>query len=410
MNLKKLLLALSCLAVLPVYPQATLTMDDFSIMPGESRQVTIDMTNTVPIRAFQVQVVFPEGVTMASRPTVVADRQGSYEDEFGETVQCTKTLGYNKWEDGSYMITVNADDAIPFSGTEGPVITFKVKAADDAPLGESVITLQDMELVFENGYDYVRPASSICRVTVYHTHIPGDDGVCTLCGEPLELVIDDSGETCADFVPEYTTYAKAAYKREFDTGYTYSMVLLPFAPDAGSLNNFRFYSMSSVSDNAVTFVEEPFPAANTPYLCCLREDATVTDAITGGVTTVSTEPVTVSCGTWQFVGSFVNGEIDCTQDATTCNYVFNPVQNTLHRVTRTLTLCPYSAYIRNVLASPSAVSNLRVYISHPTGIKEISKDEVTPFVTGMYDLQGRPVSKPIEGQIYIRNGVKEIKK
>ena len=71
------------MGIMKTNAQATLRINDFAIEPGESKTISIDMENSVPIRAFQVQVVFPQGVSMGSRPTVVADRQGSYEDEFG---------------------------------------------------------------------------------------------------------------------------------------------------------------------------------------------------------------------------------------------------------------------------------------------------------------------------------------
>lgn len=399
------MLLLFAAGILQSHAQATLTISDFEIMPGESKTVTIDMTNSVPIRAFQVQVVFPTGVSMASRPTVVADRQGSYEDEFGELVDCIKTLGYNKLEDGSYMITVNADDAIPFSGTEGAVISFKVKAAADAPLGMASITLQDMELVYEDGVTYVRPESTVCQVKVYHIHTPGDDGVCTACGEALHLIINDNELECPDFEAEYETYAAVTYNRELKD-YSYGFITLPFVPDEASRNNFKFYSLSSVSDDVVTFQETDILRANTPYLYSLREGATVTNSITGGLTVISTEAETVAVGTWEFVGALKNGSVDCTSDAND-NYVFNPLQQTLHRVTKSLTVYPYTAYIRNVAATaPVSNARMRVFIDSPQGIKEISRDDIQGLPQGLFDLQGRTVSNPVKGKIYIKNGKK----
>ena len=95
------------------------------------------------------------------------ERQGNYVDEFGETIDAIKTLNYNKWDDNSYMITVNADDGIPFSGNEGAVVTLKVKAEETAELGLSTIPLQNMELVYANGINYSRPMNTVCMVTIY---------------------------------------------------------------------------------------------------------------------------------------------------------------------------------------------------------------------------------------------------
>ncbi len=153
--------------MLNVHAQATLSMDNFKIRPGEEKEIALKMTNTVPIRALQVQVALPECLTLAARPAIVTDRQGSYIDDFGEMVSAVKTLNYNKLDDGGYMITVNADDGVPFSGNEGAIITMKVKANEEADLKESTITLQNIELVYEDGETYIRPFQSACIVTVY---------------------------------------------------------------------------------------------------------------------------------------------------------------------------------------------------------------------------------------------------
>lgn len=71
-------------------------------------------------------------------------------------------------------------------------------------------------------------------------------------------------------------------------------------------------------------------------------------------------------------------------------------------------VCPFSAYHKNILATPNAYATMRVYISRPSGIEEISKEAIQGFDTGMYDLQGRALSRPMKGQIYIENGKKKV--
>ncbi|MBQ8360486.1 MAG: Ig-like domain-containing protein [Bacteroidaceae bacterium] len=226
------------------------------------------------------------------------------------------------------------------------------------------------------------------------------------------LVIDDKETECADFNPASESYDRVVYNRELNTGYTYGLICLPFAPDAESLTNFQFYALSSASGDAITFEEVDAPEAGRPYLYSIKEGATRTSTITGGATTFDlNDPTAVNnfaAGTWELVGSLKNETINC--DATTANYVFNPVKSTLHKVTKTLTVYPYTAYVRNNIAT--SVATMRVYISGPTGIKEISRDAIEGFdaTEGMFDLQGRAMSKPMKGQIYIQNGVKKIKR
>ena len=101
--------------------QETLSIDNFRIARGETKEIAINLNNTSSVRALQVQIILPDGVKMSARPQIVQSRNGSYIDEFGEVVEAVKTLSYNQWNDGSYMVTVNADDGIPFAGTEGAV-------------------------------------------------------------------------------------------------------------------------------------------------------------------------------------------------------------------------------------------------------------------------------------------------
>ena len=218
-----------------------------------------------------------------------------------------------------------------------------------------------------------------------------------------ELVIDDNSVECADFAPEYESYSKITYNRDFTADYYYLMVL-PFAPDETSLQNYSFYKLSSVADDAVTFAEETAPVANTPYLCCLKEGATTTNSITGGPTTVSTEVNNETVGTWTLVGSLKNETVNSTSSD---NYLLHPINKTLHKVTSSLTVYPYTAYLQKSLTGIEvAPATMRLFISGPTGIKEISVDRVEGFGTGCFDLLGRPISKPMKGQIYIKDGKK----
>ena len=167
-TVKKIMLSLSLLGgVLSVNAQAELSMDNFYLMPGETKTVTINMNNTVDIRALQVLVDLPKHVKMVARPIVVADRQGEAKDEFGQSVDVKKTLSYKIREDGSCMIVVNANDAVPFSGSVGAVISLTLKADEDASDCSEKIELQDIELVYADGYTYVRPSDYSCNVDIY---------------------------------------------------------------------------------------------------------------------------------------------------------------------------------------------------------------------------------------------------
>ena len=231
-----------------------------------------------------------------------------------------------------------------------------------------------------------------------------------------ELVINDNETECADFAPEYDKYTKVTYNRELNTGYKYGLICLPFAPDAESLNNFQFYTLTNADGESVTFTEIENPVAATPYLYSIKEGASTTNTITGEQTNFDlTAPTSVNnttVGTWELVGSLKNQTIDCSADQTIANYIFNPTANTLLKITKELTVYPYTAYLRSIVAPQATASRMRVYISGPTGIKEVSRDVIEGLdeKEGIFDLQGRALSKPQKGQVYIENGEKKIKR
>ena len=139
-----------------VHAQATLGIDDFSIVQGETKEVLLELDNTVDVRAFQVRLLLPENMTLASQPQIVAERQGGGYDEFGDWAASLKSLSFNRWDDGSYMIAVNSDDGLPFSGTEGGVVSLKITAGWDVLPGKYEIGLKDIELVYADGVNFVR--------------------------------------------------------------------------------------------------------------------------------------------------------------------------------------------------------------------------------------------------------------
>lgn len=212
------------------------------------------------------------------------------------------------------------------------------------------------------------------------------------------LILDD--ENAMDFnVANTNTYADVSYSRTISEG-KYGTIMLPFAPDAASLENYAFYALAESGDGYMRFEEIATPVANTPYIYTLREGKENV-AITGGETTISSNIVTPEIDGWQTIGSFSNQTIDTSNDN---YYALSATDNEINRITKNLTVLPYRAYFKSSNASKSALS---IYISGTTGVKEISSSEIDGFENGgIFDLSGRKVAKPINGIIYIKNGKK----
>lgn len=212
------------------------------------------------------------------------------------------------------------------------------------------------------------------------------------------LMLNDNN--VADFNTANTnTFADVSYTRTISEG-KYGTIILPFAPDAASIENYAFYELVESSDDYMKFEEVLTPIANTPYIYTLREGKE-NIAITGGETTISSSIVTPEVDGWQTIGSFNNQTIDTSNGN---YYAFSPSKNETNKITKNLTVLPYRAYFKSDNASKSALS---IYISGTTGVEEISSSEIDGFENGaIFDLSGRKVAEPRKGNIYIKNGKK----
>ncbi len=214
----------------------------------------------------------------------------------------------------------------------------------------------------------------------------------------VTLVLND--EEAADFnVANANTYDRVVYNRELGAG-KYGTIMLPFAPDAESVENFAFYSLSSVDGETLIFDEVATPLANTPYLYALREGKSATQ-ITGGETTIASAIATPEIDGWKTVGSFINQTVDCSAgDA--CYYAINAADNMLYNVVSKLNVKPYRAYFEGRTVN-AAQLRIRTRDGKETVIDAAEVEGLMP--VAYYDLCGRRVASPNKG-VYIVNGKK----
>ena len=212
------------------------------------------------------------------------------------------------------------------------------------------------------------------------------------------LMLNDNN--VADFNTANTnTFADVSYTRTISEG-KYGTIILPFAPDAASVENYAFYELVESGEGYMKFDEVAQPIANTPYIYTLREGKENV-AITGGETTISSNIETPVVSEWETIGSFSKQTIDTSNGN---YYAFSPSKNEINKITKNLTVLPYRAYFKSDNASKSAFS---VYISGTTGVKEVLSSEIDGFETEViYDLSGRKILDPVKGGIYIINGKK----
>ena len=212
------------------------------------------------------------------------------------------------------------------------------------------------------------------------------------------LILDDSNATDFD-ITNANTYADVNYSRTITEG-KFGTIILPFAPNAASIENYAFYELVESGEGYMKFDEVAQPIANTPYIYTLREGKENV-AITGGETTISSNIETPVVSEWETIGSFSNQTIDTSNGN---YYALSATDNEINRFTKSLTVLPYRAYFKSSNASKSALS---VYISGTTGVAEISSGEIDGFENkAIFDLSGRKVAEPRKGNVYIKNGKK----
>lgn len=267
--------------------------------------------------------------------------------------------------------------------------------------------------------DDVQPVSDVLLVDNF-THLTGISGVLgrafshmvldnftlSVPEEQNVLVVTDGEDFTAAGI-----YASAVYERLFNVNYNYGTICLPFAPDAATCANYRFYKLDQYNATTLVFVEETEPKANTAYLYCLKDGVEAAEAktFTGGPTIVSHD-INISEGDWEFIGAFSKHTIFSNGKC----YVYAPDKGngeSLSVVNGILTMKPYRAYFRYTGTTISDMATMRMVIkgqgSDVTCIKEINPEEIEGLTAPIiYDLMGRRVYEMQKGNVYIINNQK----
>ena len=145
--------------------QTTLKILPFSIEPGETKTVTLDLDNPdFSASNFKCDVLMPDGVT-------IVDDEGEYDFDYNaESGRATaKRLGgYPSAElqpDGSVRIKVISSTGKSFSGNYGAIVDIPVKASATAS-GEGVLKIMNQEITDATGIIQAHPATYEATVTI----------------------------------------------------------------------------------------------------------------------------------------------------------------------------------------------------------------------------------------------------
>ena len=162
---KTILFMISVVAALSAAATDRFYIEDFTINPGETKQVSIMLDNEIEYTAFQVDLLLPEGLT-------VEMDDGDYVFDLTSRKANDHTITSMLHEDGFIRIIAYSLNVKAFKGNSGALVTFNLIADDNfkgpAPRPVNKIfllvikdrTLRSREIQENNLFDFSRTARS----------------------------------------------------------------------------------------------------------------------------------------------------------------------------------------------------------------------------------------------------------
>lgn len=125
MNLKKLFIAIvSVFSCISIYAENKFFIEDFSIEPGETKELEILLTNDVEFSAFQADLYIPKGLT-------VYQEDGEYIFDLSDRKYRDHTLSAALQVDNAIRLLSYSTKVKNYSGNEGALVYFTVTADAD---------------------------------------------------------------------------------------------------------------------------------------------------------------------------------------------------------------------------------------------------------------------------------------
>ena len=134
-----------------------LSIDAVSIKPGETKALSVCMTNTESIQGLQCNIELPEGLSFSTKANGKIDIANDADRGDGFT------LSGNLQENGSLTVATVNFDGDTYYGNSGTIFTFKITADEGMAAGEYEIKVRD--IVLSSGVA-IKPSDTTGKVTV----------------------------------------------------------------------------------------------------------------------------------------------------------------------------------------------------------------------------------------------------
>ena len=149
--------------ILGMNAQETMTIEDVKIQPGETKEFAVNMNNgETQITSFEVKIVIPDELSFVT----------AYNDDYDYSVLTDRASGYTYIADildnnTLYCVAYPASSrTAPFKGSEGAILTFAVKAKEDATVSQKEILLTSIVMNESDGTPH-EPADYTSTLNIY---------------------------------------------------------------------------------------------------------------------------------------------------------------------------------------------------------------------------------------------------
>ena len=162
------------------------TISDFSIFTGQTKDVSISLANDKAYAAFQFDLVLPEGVTV-----VMPESPDTWNNHKSDRIPSTTDLSMQQLSDGSYRyVAMPGTTTIQnISGSEGVIINLTLSAAATAAVGNQTGYFRNIKLSASDGV--AANGNTITEQSFTFT-VRGDEAYAVLTDNGDELTINNS--------------------------------------------------------------------------------------------------------------------------------------------------------------------------------------------------------------------------
>ena len=156
---------LAVAAALQVAATDRFYIEDFSINPGETKEVSILLDNGVEYSAFQTDIYLPQGLS-------IVQEDGDYMIDLTDRKGRDHTISSKLLADGGIRIMSYSTSLKVFSGNSGALVTMSI-AADENFTGPASIYLSNILFSTPTGEE-IAFADESCNITLPVINKPGD--------------------------------------------------------------------------------------------------------------------------------------------------------------------------------------------------------------------------------------------